>query len=100
MLLALGARRTGADARMLVNAAATLRWMTATSAAFARGDLSWGQVRAVVAGVLSGGAAGRACTHELIRGQAENLNRMDPDEILARVDDAVSGLRADLALAR
>jgi hypothetical protein len=100
MLLSLGARRTGADARMLVNAAATLRWMPATSAGFARGDLSWGQVRAIVAAVRSVDAAGRCRVDELVRGHAERLNRMDPDELLARVDDAVSCLRADLALAR
>jgi len=99
-LLSLGARRTGADARMLVNAAATLRWMPATAAAFARGDLSWGQVRAIVAAVRSVDAAGRARIDEVIGGVGQRLDRMDPDELLACVDDAVSGLRADLALAR
>src|SRR5438132_9006665 len=53
MLLALAARRTGAEARMLVASAATLRAMPATCAAFARGDLSWGQVRAIVTAVRS-----------------------------------------------
>jgi hypothetical protein len=100
MLLSLGARRTGADARMLVNAAATLRWMPATSAAFERGDLSWGQVRAIVVSVRSVDGAGRTQIDELVRAAADHLTRMDPDELLARVDDAVSGLRADLALAR
>jgi len=100
MLLCLGARRTGADARMLVNAAATLRGMPTTSAAFARGDLSWSQVRAIVTAVRSVDRAGRARIDELISSEAHRLGRMDPDELVARVDDAVSGLRADLALAR
>jgi hypothetical protein len=100
MLLSLGARRTGADARMLVNAAATLRWMPATSAAFGRGDLSWGQVRAIVTAVRSVDTSGRSQIDELIRDAAGRLSSMDPDELLARVDDAVSHLRADLALAR
>ena len=100
MLLSLGARRTGADARMLVNAAAALRWMPATSAAFARGDLSWGQVRAIVAAVRSVDAAGRARIDDLIRRVGQRLEHMDPDELLARVDDAVARERADLARAR
>lgn len=100
MLLALGARRTGAEARMLVNAAATLRAMPVTSAAFARGDLSWGQVRAIVTALRSVDVEGRARIDALISSEAARLSSMDPDELLARVDDAVSGLRADLAFAR
>src|SRR6185369_718713 len=60
----------------------------------------WSQVRAIVKALRSVDVAGRARIDDLIRGQAERLNRMDPDELLARVDDAVSGLRADLTLAR
>jgi hypothetical protein len=44
--------------------------------------------------------AGRTQIDELVRAAADHLTQMDPDELLARVDDAVSGLRADLALAR
>src|SRR5438067_1911713 len=83
MLLALGARRTGADARMLVNAAGTLRWIPATSGAFARGDLSWGQVRAIVGALRPVDASGRALIDELIRSQASRLTTMDPDELVA-----------------
>lgn len=100
MLLGLGARRTGADARMLVNAAGTLRAMPATSAAFARGDLSWGQVRAIVVAVRSVDVVGRGRIDELIRSEAFRLGRMDPDELVARVDDAAATQRADLALRR
>ena len=100
MMLALGARRTGADARMLVRAAATLRGMPATTSAFARGDLSWSQVRQIVGSVRSVDAPGRARIDGLISSEAERLQRMDPDELLGRVDEAVATVRADLARAR
>lgn len=100
MLLVLGARRTGADARMLVNAAATLRAMPATAYAFARGDLSWSQVRAVVSAVRTVDAAGRGQLDDLIATQTDRLAQMDPDELLARIDDAVARLRSDLLRAR
>jgi hypothetical protein len=100
MMLVLGARRTGADARMLVNAAETLRAMPATASAFARGELSWSQVRAVVSAVRSVDSAGRAQLDDLIATQTDRLAQMDPDELLARVDDLVARLRADLVRAR
>lgn len=100
MMLALGARRTGGDARMLVNAAQTLRGMPATAAAFSGGELSWSQVRQIVFSVRTVDRAGRARIDQLISEHAARLTRMDPDELLARVDDAVSGMRQDLARAR
>ena len=100
MLLVLGARRTGGDARMLVNAASVLRDMPATADAFARGDLSWSQVRAIVCSVRTVELAGRLRIDAIVRGHAARLRQMDPDELLARVDDAVNDLRADLARAR
>jgi hypothetical protein len=100
MLLALYARRTGSDARMLVNAAATLRSMPWTAAAFARGILSWGQVRAIVGAVHWVDRAGRGSIDAMVGKEAERARLADPDELLARVDDAVSRSRADLALAR
>jgi hypothetical protein len=100
MMLVLGARRTGADARMLVNAAETLRAMPATASAFARGDLSWSQLRAIVNGVRTVDAAGRAQLDDLIATQTDRPAQMDPDELLARVDDLVARLRADLVRAR
>jgi len=100
MLLVLGARRTGGDARMLANAASVLRDMPATADAFARGDLSWSQVRAIVCSVRTVEVAGRLRIDAIVRGHAARLRQMDPDELLARVDDAVNDLRADLARAR
>jgi len=100
MMLVLGARRTGADARMLVNAACMLRAMPSVARAFATGDLSWSQVRAITTAVRSLDAQGRTHIDRLIAFNAPRLGQSDPDEVLARVDDAVFGLRADLARAR
>src|ERR1700740_2007754 len=66
MMLVLGARRTGADAYGVVNAAATLRGMPCVARAFSAGDLSWSQVRAITAAVRSVDAAGRAQVDRLI----------------------------------
>ncbi|HEV2685833.1 MAG TPA: DUF222 domain-containing protein, partial [Actinomycetota bacterium] len=100
MLLVLGARRTGADARMIVHAAGTLRAMPAVARAFAGGELSWSQVRAITTAVRSVDARGRAHIDRLIAFNAPRLCQMDPDELLGRVDDAVATLRPDLARAR
>jgi len=100
MMLVLGARRTGADAYGLVNAAATLRGMASVARAFGAGDLSFSQVRAITAAVRSLDAAGREQIDRLIAFNAPRLSQMDPDELLARVDDAVASVRADLVRAR
>jgi len=100
MMLVLGARRTGTDAYTLVNAAATLRAMPAVASAFGSGRLSWSQVRAITTAVRSVDGTGREHIDRLIAFNAPRLAQMDPDELLARVDDAVAGLRPDLARAR
>jgi Domain of unknown function (DUF222)/HNH endonuclease len=100
MVLALGARRTAADARMLVNAARALRSMPSTASAFERGEVSWSQVRQIVSSIRTVDASGRARIDELIATDAERLVQTDPDEIVSRVDDVVSALRADLMRAR
>ncbi|MGZ4211465.1 MAG: DUF222 domain-containing protein, partial [Actinomycetota bacterium] len=100
ILLALRARRTGTEARCMARAAGVLRAMPATSAAFLRGDLSWGQVRAIVCAVRALDAAGRASIDELIDRSAVRMRDVDPDELIARVQDAVDRARHDLALAR
>ena len=100
MMLVLGARRTAADAYGLVNAAATLRGMPATARSFSSGELSWPQVRAITAAVRAVDGAGREQIDRLIAFNAPRLSSMDPDELLARVDDAVAGLRPDLVRAR
>jgi len=98
ILLSLRARRTFSEARIMVHAATTLHAMPLTRAAFARGDLSWGQVRGIVAAVRYVDAAGRGQIDDLIA--RTNTRDSDPDELLSRVDDAVASARADLHLAR
>jgi len=79
-------------------AAATLRTMPLTKAAFDLGKLSWGQVRAIVSGVRFVTADHRAVIDALVHDQAHGSG--DPDELLARVDDEVARIRADLSVAR
>jgi hypothetical protein len=100
MMLVLGARRTGADARMTASAATTLRAMPQTSKAFGSGELSWSQVRAICYAVRSVDAAKKAAIDDVIAAHAERLSRMDPDELVCRVEDTVASLRPDLAIAR
>ena len=100
MLLVLGARRTGADARAMTNAATTLRTMPATHDAFCRGDLSWSQMRAITTAVRSVDGAGRITIDQMIQDDAHALSQMDPDELVAKVEDAASQLRPDLSRAR
>ena len=100
MMLVLGARRTGADARMMVNAAATLRAMPSVARAFGAGELSWSQVRAITTAVKAVDAQGREHIDRLIEFNAPRLAQMDPDELLARVDEAVTRARDDRARAR
>jgi hypothetical protein len=70
-LLGLGARLTGADRRMLVNAGEVLRDLPAVSGLFTAGELSWGQVRAVV-------------------GAAKVLRKADRETLDARVRETVA----------
>src|SRR5438270_700650 len=77
MFLCLEGRRTGADARMLTNAAATLRGMPFTKSAFGRGDLSWAQVRAIVASMRLVDTAGRATIDELVGSRAADARDAD-----------------------
>src|SRR5258706_11040809 len=85
IFLSLDARRTGGDARTLVHAAETLRAMPYTSAAFTRGLLSWGQVRAIVTSVRTVDLVGRAQIDTLIDSAASTC--ADPDELVVRVDE-------------
>ena len=100
MLLILAARRTSGDAHVICQAAATLRDMPATHAAFTRGELSWGQVRAITQAVRTVDVRERARIDDLVRSQAPRLATMDPDEVICKVDDLVTEMRADLAQVR
>jgi hypothetical protein len=98
IFLTLEARCTGSDARVMSKAAATLRTMPLTKAAFDLGKISWGQVRAIVSSVRHVGPEARAEIDGLVHDQASRGG--DPDELLACVDDEVARIRADLSLAR
>jgi hypothetical protein len=100
MTLSLAGRRTGAEARMLMNTATTLLAMPLTKAAFDRGDLSWGQVRAIICAMRPVEVSKRTAIDELIGRLADSSRDADPEELIARVDDEVATVRADLALAR
>jgi len=100
MTLSLTGRRTGTEARMLMNTATTLLAMPLTKAAFDRGDLSWGQVRAIVCTMRPVDVPKRAAMDELIGRQADESRDADPEELIGRVDDEVASIRSDLALAR
>ena len=94
--LSLEAGWTGTDSRMIVRAERALRAMPLTKAAFLMGKISWGQVRAIVCSVRSVDVQGREQIDLLVG----NDRADEPEDLLQRVEDAVSELRADLALAR
>lgn len=98
IFLTLEARCTGPDARVMTKAAATLRTMPLTKAAFDLGKISWGQVRAIVSSVRHVGPQARTQIDGLVHVQASRNG--DPDELLACVDDEVARIRADLSTAR
>ena len=98
LFLTLEAGCTGTDARVLANAAAALRAMPFTKAAFDLGKLSWGQVRAIVSSVRFVSAAHRGVIDTLVYEHAGRGG--DPDRLLATVDDEVVRIRADLSVAR
>jgi hypothetical protein len=100
MILSLEGRRTGSEARMIVQAASTLRSMPALAAAFRNGAVSWGQVRAIVSACASLPAADRAQIDRLVEEQAGALSQAEPDRLVWLVDDQVARLRPDRTLAR
>src|SRR5258707_709477 len=98
LFLTLEAGYTGGDARVLAKAAAALRAMPFTKAAFELGKISWSQVRAIVASVRWVDVSGRAAIDGVVHEHAAHDG--DPDDLVARVDDEVARVREDLAVAR
>jgi 5-methylcytosine-specific restriction protein A len=96
--LALEADWTGPDARFLAKAAAALRAMPLTRSAFLKGRLSWSQVRAIVCSVRHLDVLGRAAVDALVHEHAGTDD--EPDNLIARIDEEVAAIRADLATAR
>ena len=95
--LALEAGCTGTDARMYAKAARTLRAMPLTKAAFLRGALSWGQVRAIVCTVRHVDVHGRAKVDQLVHDEAAGAD--EPERLLGLIEDKVAAIRADLSVA-
>lgn len=90
------ARRTGADAGMLLAAAERLTDMPAVSAWFHRGVLSWGAVRAIVASTRNLTAAQRTWVDTALADHAGDVARLDGDQVAAAVDGLVHQARPDL----
>ena len=96
--LSLEAGCTGTDARMYAKAAAALRTLPLTKAAFLAGKLSWGQVRQIVSSVRTMDLSARASIDALVDREAGRAD--EPDVLVALVDEELARARADLALAR
>jgi hypothetical protein len=92
----LAGRLTGGDARMLVSAGETLATMPATGALFADGTLSWGQVRAIVAGCRRLRLEQRREVDERLAATAaayrQGVESYDPDGLVWAVRDAIDEL--------
>jgi hypothetical protein len=95
MLLGLAARRPRWEAGALIEAAGALRAMPATAEAFARGALSWAQVRAIVRSVKHLDAAGRAAVDGIVGSELDRHPDAEPEYVLDQVDDEVARLRPD-----
>lgn len=94
--LAVAARLTGGDAKMLLTAADVLAHMPVTAGLFATGKLSWGQVRAIVSTARGFGARRRSELDGRVAATAETLTGVegyDPDELLWAVQAAAEDLR-------
>lgn len=90
------ARRTGADAVMLVAASERLADMPATLGAFTAGTLSWGTVRGIVSAVKSLTGDQRGWVDETLAGDRERLARLDSDSVVATADRLANAVRPDL----
>lgn len=93
------AGRTGADAGMLAAAAERLADMPAVLAAFARGAVSWGAVRGMVAATRSLTAAQRGWLDDQLASD-DRLSRLHADDLVAAAERLVDEARPDLAEAQ
>ncbi len=90
------ARRTGADAGMLIVAAERLADMPATLRAFRDGVLSWGTVRGIVISVRVLTAEQRRWLDGTLAGDRARLRCLDGDAVVAAADRLVEQARPDL----
>ena len=95
-LLALSSRMTFGDRRTLTNSAVVLRDLPFVRQAFCAGAIGWAEVRAIVAEVRGLDAAAR---QQFDAGFADldRFQRMDADQVLDAVRDAVGRLKPDTA---
>lgn len=95
LMLRTDAHRTFTSSRALASCAAVLPSLPRTSAALARGDLSFDQVRAVCTAARSVDPVSRARLDNIAVTPTD-----DADEVVANVEHEVARLRADLVRAR
>lgn len=99
-VLALDGRRIGSEARTITQAAGMLRQMPHLAACFARGIVSWGQVRCIMSAVSRLRAADRTDIDTGIGDRAPRMTTADPELLLEWVDAQALRRRPDLALRR
>lgn len=81
--------QTRSDLFTVLNAADVLAHMPVTATLFDRGVLSWGHVRALVAGARAMDRHTRGALDEHLAANAARLERLDSDGRLAVIDDAI-----------
>lgn len=93
-------RAPSSDRAMQLTAADVLRDMPATMRLFAAGQLSWGQVRAIVAEAKRFGRDARLQLDARIGASADLFSKMDPDDAIDAVRIAAEELRDPRATER
>ena len=93
-------RLPGADRSMQITAAEVLRDMPATMGLFKAAQLSWGQVRGIVAEVRRLPRELRAIVDARIGASRDRLAKMDPDDLIDQVIVCVQELRDSGAVLR
>lgn len=94
-LLSLQSRATYGDRRMLINAAEQLQTLPNLRAAFHAGVVGWAEVRTILAEVRRLSAEQRALVDAAFVDHGR-LRRLEADELVGAVQDAVGRLRPDL----
>ena len=98
--LSLVTRMPASDRAMLLTSADVLADMPVTMSLLKSGELSWGQVRHIVAAVRRLPRDQRALIDAVIAASRDQLAKMDPDELIDQVSVAVQELREARAAER
>lgn len=93
LVLALDHRMTKADRWMLETAVEVLRSMPLTMRLFRQGMLSWSQVRGIVSSARRLPVDARGILDERIAESVDLIDRLDPDQLLWMVEQAIDELR-------